>query len=99
MIYVDGRFRAFSIRINIKYRAIICVLVYILIESCVNFFLKYLIFLEKFNIGHLIKISWDYFWPPKFSEKKLTIYLLYICVYAFENVFPVVEIVVLLTKI
>ena len=40
---------------------------------------KYLIFLENINIGHL-KISRDYFWPPKFSEMKWTIHL-YFCVH------------------
>ena len=54
---------------------------------------KYLIFLENINIGHL-KISRDYFWPPKFSERNGQ-YISYIFVYTFE----IVEIVVLLTKI
>ena len=35
---------------------------------------------QNINIGHL-KISRDYFWPPKFSEKKRIIYLLYFCVH------------------
>ena len=48
------------------------------------------IFLENNNIGHLLKISRDYFRspPPKkkeFVEKKWTLYLLYF-VYIFENV-------------
>ena len=41
---------------------------------------KYLIFLDNINIDHL-KISRDYFWPPKFSEMKWTIHLLYFCVH------------------
>ena len=36
-------FRAFSLWINIKYRAILCVLVFISIESCVKICFKYLI--------------------------------------------------------
>ena len=36
-------------------------------KLCLKFELKYLIFLENINIGHM-KISRDYFWPPKFSD-------------------------------
>ena len=63
---------------------------------CLKCILEYLIFLENINNGHL-KISRDYFWPPKFSEKKW-IYVYYIFMYTFENVL-IIEIVVLLTKI
>ena len=51
-----------------------------LIKTC----FKYLIFLENINIGHL-KISQDYFWPPRFSERNGQ-YIYYIFVYTFENV-------------
>ena len=51
-----------------------------------NYLLK--IFLEEHALESSVhcpfNISRDYFWPPKFSEKKWTIYLLYFCVH-FRN--------------
>ena len=45
---------------------------------------KYWIFLENVNIGHM-KISRDYFWPPKFVKKMDNISII-LFVYTFENV-------------
>ena len=63
-----------------EYRAILCVLVYILIEKVVfKICFKYLIFLENINIGHL-KISRYYFWPPKFFRKEMdNISIIFLC--------------------
>ena len=54
-----------------EYRAILCVLVYILIENVVfKICFKYLIFLENINIGHL-KISTGLFLAPKIFRKEM----------------------------
>ena len=70
-------------------------LVYILIESCVYKNSKTFIFLENNNIGHLLKISRDYFWPQKFLVRNEYIYYIF-C--TFSKMFKFVEIVVILTK-
>ena len=90
MIYVDGLSGHFPMNNHEILNNFVRFGIYILIESCV---FKYLICLENINIGHL-KISRDYVWPPEFSERKWTIYLLYFCVH-FRILYYFVKIVVL----
>ena len=61
--------------------------------------LKNIDFLRNYNIVHLLKISRNYFHPPNFLEKKLTIIISIIFLCTFSKMFYLIEIVILLAKI
>ena len=66
-------------------------------KLCLNFFYKYLIFLENNNIGPIMKILRDYFRPSNFPKKMDNISIRFLC--TISKMFKFVEIAVLLTKI